>query len=174
MPTRTTGPLTIATDGSVGHLRGAAVAGTAWIAADGSYGVDVVPTRVPLVAELAALHRAITAHDARQPLHVLTDCQDAVDALATVVTTRSVPTPAGVPGASRIAQLLRLVTVELRRRPVQITWVRGHDGHQLNELADRLCVQARRWVQYGGRLEDARPLTDRIAAEFTPAVPLAS
>lgn len=166
-------PLTVATDASVGHLRGAAVAGTAWIAADGRYGVDTVDTRIPLVGELAAIHQAITAHHPARALLILTDSQDAVAALTTILTTASVPIPAGVPGASRIARLLRQVTVELRRRPVRVGWVRGHDGHELNEVADRLCVQARRWVQYGGRLTDIRDLTDRIAAEATRTVPLA-
>jgi hypothetical protein len=158
-------PLTLATDASVGHIRGAAVAGLAWISETGDYGIDVCPTRVPLVGELTAIHRAISRTQRRGPITVLTDCLPAVQALDTVVATRRIPTAGHIREHQQIARLLRLIVVELRRRPIRIDWVKGHDGHRLNDVADRLAVQARRCAQNGGRLSAITPLTDQIAAD---------
>ncbi|MGV3072564.1 RNase H family protein [Corynebacterium phoceense] len=53
---------------------------------------------------------------------------------------------------------------------VNIHWVRGHNGHVLNEFADRAAVYARRdceWRLHGGR---NTAVWDRIRDEFTEAL----
>ncbi len=158
-------PLTIATDASVGHVRGAALAGLAWVSETGDYGIDVCSTRVPLVGELTAIHRAVTRTHRRGPLTVLTDCRSAVHALDTVAATGRIPTAGHIREHQQIARLLRLIVVELRHHPIRIDWVKGHDGHRLNDVADRLAVQARRCAQNGGRLSGILTLADQIAAD---------
>lgn len=167
-------PLTVATDASVGHVRGQALAGIAWVSAAGDYEIGVCPTRVPLVGELTAIQRALATADPRRPLTLLVDCRPAIDALTTVVSSGRIPTAARIREDHRIARLLRQITVELRRRPVELTWVKGHSGDPLNDVADRLAVQARRCAQNGGRLTGITALTDRIAAELRSTPLLAS
>lgn len=166
--------LTIATDASVGHVRGVAAAGVAWVSAEGHYRVGTCRTRVPLVGELSAMHQALTSSHVAGHFRkyrtagrvvLLSDCRPAIDALTTVLTTATIPTAAGIRGNQKIARLLHLIATELRRRPVELVWVKGHDGHPLNEVADRLAVQARRCIQSGGQLRQIGVLTDRIAAE---------
>lgn len=159
-------PLTVATDASVGHVRGAPLAGTAWVSAAGDYEIGVCTTRVPLVGELAAIHRAVTCPHLTGPLTVLSDCRPAVHALGTVLETGRIPTAGHIRENHQIARLLRLIVVELRRRPIDVAWVKGHDGHGLNDIADRLAVQARRCAQSGGRLSQISALADRIAGEL--------
>ncbi|MGY1829074.1 RNase H family protein [Geodermatophilus sp. SYSU D01180] len=176
MPPTGSAPLVIATDASVGNLRGIGVAGVAWIAADGRYALSTCRTRVPVVGELTAIRQAITAHPGPRPLTILTDCRPALDALATVVRTGRIPTAAGVPGCRDTARLLRQISVSLRSRPIALEWVKGHADHPLNDAADRLAVQARRCVQTGGSLTAITDLAARIAAEAHRTVwaPLAS
>lgn len=159
-------PLTVATDASVGHVRGAPLAGTAWVTSTGGYEIGLCATRVPLVGELTAIHRAVTSPHLSGPLTVLSDCRQAVVALGTVLDTGRIPTAAHIREDHQIARLLRQIVVELRRRPIEVAWVRGHAGHPLNDVADRLAVQARRCAQNGGRLGQISGLTDRIAAEL--------
>jgi hypothetical protein len=159
-------PLTVATDASVGHVRGAALAGTAWVSETGDYEIGICGTRVPLVGELTAIHRAVTCPNLAGPLTVLSDCLPAVHALGTVAATGRIPTRGNIRENHQIARLLRLIVVELRRRPIEVAWVKGHDGHRLNDVADRLAVQARRCAQNGGRLSQISSLADRIAGEL--------
>ena len=54
------------------------------------------------------------------------------------------------------AEIIRAIDEELRGRDVEFTWVRGHDGHVLNEAADtraRACAEAIR----DGRQPDCGP-----------------
>jgi hypothetical protein len=53
----------------------------------------------------------------------------------------------------------------LVKSPAQIRWVKGQAGHPLNDAADRLAVQTRRYAQLGGAPENIRGrLLDRIVA----------
>ncbi|WP_409328892.1 RNase H family protein [Trujillonella humicola] len=163
----------VATDASVGHHRGTTTAGLAWVRADGSYGVTTVRTAVPLVAELSAIAWAAATIPGTDPLHVVTDCRQGVRLLHGVLRHGRLDVPAGTHGSGQVAAVCSRIAVLAQRRPLTVSWVRGHAGDPLNETADRLAVQARRYVQNGGRLDDIRPLTDRIAADARAARPAA-
>lgn len=58
---------------------------------------------------------------------------------------------------------------ELRRRgvTVRVHWVRGHNGHVLNDIADRAAVAARRMTQWG---LDTTEIRTRLRAELLQAL----
>lgn len=157
-------PLVVCADGSAGR-GGPAVAGIAWVAADGDFAWDTVATRSALVAELAAIEAAILAAPAKRALVVLTDSRPAIHAIETLTRTGIVPLRATAPHRQAATKLITRVVRESARRAVELRWVRGHAGHPLNEAADRLAVQARRCGQNGGHLAALAPLARRIVAE---------
>lgn len=154
----------IYTDASVGHHHGRPVAGIAWIDGNGRYEVSTHITRVPLVAELAAIHLALCAHPGR-PATVVSDCRPALNALDHTACTGVIALPRSAGGNREAARLVHRINLERQSRPVTLRWVKGHAGHPLNEAADRLAVQARRCVQNGGQLRDITLLAERIAAD---------
>lgn len=50
-------------------------------------------------------------------------------------------------GGWQCQALLDRIRAEQRRRKISIQWVRGHSGHRLNEIADRLALGIRRASQ---------------------------
>lgn len=155
----------VATDASVGHRRGTTTAGLAWVRPNGTYGVTTTRTAIPLVGELAAIGFAASTVPGTDPLHLLSDCQIGVHLIQRVLRTGRIDLPAGTHGSSQVAAACSRLLLIAQRRPLSVSWVRGHAGDPLNEAADRLAVQARRCVQNGGRLPAIRALTDRIATE---------
>ncbi|GAA4535266.1 RNase H family protein [Pseudonocardia xishanensis] len=158
------------TDASVGHHYGRPVGGIAWIDSDGQYEVGTHVTRVPLVAELAAIHLALLAHPGR-PVTVVSDCRPALKALDHAARTGVIALPPSPGGNREAARLVHRIGLERQGRAVTLRWVKGHAGHPLNEAADRLAVQARRCVQNGGRLRDIAVLAERIAADVRIPAP---
>ncbi|MGV9736719.1 ribonuclease H family protein [Rhodococcus aetherivorans] len=121
---------TVATDASKGSRRGV---GLACVGGDGSYRQKVCPdTRSILAGELLAIELAVTTYRNR-PLHILSDSRHAL---------------AGLRGEAPLTTEASVIVDRIRHRtrglPIRYSWVRGHSGHPLNEVADRLAVAARR------------------------------
>jgi ribonuclease HI len=131
------GPLVVATDGSA---KGTAL-GWGWAAGNGQTGSGggalvrrIEGADAPLVAELRGIEAAIRAIPGRR-LHLLVDSRGA-RAWVQRWLDGSQATPC--PGVADLKEL-----VYSQRRRLEIEWVRGHNGHSLNEAADRLARKAR-------------------------------
>lgn len=149
-------PLTVATDASRGRIPGL---GLACIAEDGRHAVAYRAASESIHAgELRALQLALETFPGGQ-LRLLTDSRLAVAWIADPATAST----------RALRAVATSIAAEVRRRRCEVTWVRGHAGHPLNEAADRLAVAARRGVQLG-QPDDVRvDIARRIAAELTAA-----
>lgn len=145
----------IATDGSVGHAPGSGVAaGWAWVSEHGKADAGPLKTGDARVAELAAIAAACMAPEyAGCVLRILCDSQAAIKVVEDIAAGRPVE---GV-SKHQAAPIRRRVAAT----GLTIEWVRGHSGHQLNEIADRLALMARR--RHQSRLGGVHELAAVIA-----------
>lgn len=121
----------IASDASV--LIDKRVAGIACVATDETSAVSSLRTHNVKLAELEAIHLALRSYKGR-PVQVLTDSRPALCAL--------LADPASHDKAT--AAVINRIRYAMGRRPVTVTWIKGHVGHELNEAADRLAKSAAR------------------------------
>lgn len=128
--------LIVATDAS--KATGRSGAGVAYVSAEGGFASKVYPdVETVLAGELLAIALALK-HFPERRLHVLTDSKAAI---ASLTMSRAELLE------RRTRQVVDIVDVVQRRtagRDVRYSWVRSHAGHELNEIADRLAVAARR------------------------------
>lgn len=151
-PVRPSRTLLVATDGSSGPGgRGQKrCAGSAWVAEDGTFETSTNTRHTsPLMAELRAILLALKSpHLVAHRLHVVSDCQDAVDLVTRVQQGASTE---HLRGPDCVRSVLRMIAERLEAREpgsaVRVSWVRGHSDHTLNQVADRLAVSARRSLQ---------------------------
>lgn len=102
--------------------------------------------------ELAAIRRGLQSTLGHHPilregvgdLKVLTDSKAALDVLERVATGHLQP----FDDTDSVAECKRILG-SARGVNISYEWVRGHNGHPLNELADRLAVLARRNREMG-------------------------
>ncbi|QOT19432.1 RNase H family protein [Paenarthrobacter sp. YJN-5] len=102
--------------------------------------------------ELAAIRRGLQSTLGHHPvlregvgdLKVLTDSKAALDVLERVATGHLQP----FDDTESVAECKRILG-SARGVNISYEWVRGHNGHPLNELADRLAVLARRNREMG-------------------------
>ncbi|WP_165164521.1 ribonuclease H family protein [Corynebacterium qintianiae] len=153
--------------------------GIAAVDSTGKIQIGQVHAKTVLEGEFAAiamvLRRLKSSKTARE-VDILTDSLTAARA-----TNSSTPRPfAGEFERSCVAELDK---VRARGIDVRVSWVRGHDGNALNELADRAAVTARRCGQWGhsptALVANIRAdLRELLAAvdphDFVPATPLPS
>ncbi|WP_253905220.1 RNase H family protein [Arthrobacter sp. H14] len=149
--------LTLACDASRG--KGKDVNGCGWILAY-SNGADPAVGGFTTVSEnggirageLSAIRRGLQSTLALHPvlrdgagdLTVLTDSMAALDLLERVKEEGY-----NVHDSSDCVQEARRILGSARGVNIRFQWVRGHDGHVLNELADRLAVLSRRNREMG-------------------------
>ncbi|WP_051919251.1 RNase H family protein [Prescottella defluvii] len=127
--------LTVATDASKSRRRGV---GVACVSEEGGRHQRMVPNvKTVVTGELLAIELAIDRFTDRR-LHILTDSRAALQYLGVLPSARSLPRD-----GEAIAVVDR-IRHSLTGRSVRFSWVRGHNGHLLNETADRLAVAARR------------------------------
>lgn len=149
--------LTIACDSSRG--KGRTVNGCGWVLAYAN-GADPVIGSYTAVSEnggirageLAAIRRGLQSTLSLHPvlregvgsLKVLTDSKAALELLDRVANGLHIPfhDPDSISECRRILGSARGMNISYE-------WVRGHDGHPLNELADRLAVLSRRNREMG-------------------------
>ncbi|WIB65332.1 RNase H family protein [Curtobacterium sp. MCBD17_040] len=126
-----------ATDGSVGWGRGKG-ASWAWAREDGRYGYGTMRTADVLVVELRAIHELILAAETGEHLLIDIDSKLAIAAL-----TRD-PGKGRVRHSSTAENLVRAIKhSQEKMHAVEYRWVKGHQGHPLNDAADRLARTAR-------------------------------
>ncbi len=151
-------PLVIATDASRGH-RGK-VTGLGIATSAGHVQMFATSTGTVLAAEFAAVDAALEEYGSRNwTIDILTDSQmvwarlNEDDLLS---------------GRMRSQEETRCVqrVWALRRKgaTVRVHWVRGHNGHLLNEFADRAAMAARRKAQWG--IEDTGAIVERLRTEL--------
>ena len=130
-------PLVIAVDGSRSRNGDGS---WAWINEYGRWDAQAGRYTSILIAEMEGILNAIRAHKGTRPLHILCDSKFAIslaqDALAGV--------PAGEHVSNGAARVMGLIARAGEGRTITIEWVKGHNGHPLNDRADRLAVHARR------------------------------
>lgn len=151
-------PLLIATDASVRHNRKGA--GIAYITSTGEYQQDYVTTTTDISAlELAAVLLAVSGAKEKS-LVILCDNQNVVRWLNGV----------SQPTNRRRMNLLARIEERTQGREVQFQWVRAHQGHVLNETADRLAVAARRNVEAGVSAETRARIVSNILSDMQVAL----
>jgi ribonuclease HI len=124
-----------ATDGSVSR---AGVASYAWIRDDGRFGMDNVRTTDILVAELTAVHAILTDAEPTDILRI------SVDSKAAITCIMNEPGFGRSKQSSAVEAILRnIASIRARRAPFELLWVKGHNGHPLNDGADRLARLSR-------------------------------
>ena len=149
-------PITVATDASVSR----GITGFGVLADDGQYQLMAFPhqrkqigSQPVLVAELRGINEAVRKFGHR-PLTILTDSQESV-AMVNRWRAGDEVLPRGYT-TDRAVGLAGLVEAQRRVRKhrdrIDIRWVRGHDGHLLNEGADALAKLARRYRLPGSGL----------------------
>ncbi len=176
--TPTAAPLFVATDGSV---RKRIIAGSAWLASSGEYGLDAVRhstkmhgSAVVLVAEVRAIGAAVQKLRGRD-MTIYSDNAAAVELVERWTDGHDVLPkryPAyresgKTPGLVRIRQ-----TIYEHRDQITVHWVKGHSGEPLNEGAHRLARLASRFKLSDGTLNRdeyrcrAEDLADTYSREF--------
>lgn len=135
--------LVVATDASKATARRGV--GVACVSADGGYASKSYPdVETVLAGELLGIALAIKTFPDRR-LHILSDSRDALDCLAM---TRAKLLDRH---SCEVITLVDVVHKRAAKREVRYSWVRSHSGHELNEIADRLAVAARRNQDAGVR-----------------------
>jgi hypothetical protein len=153
-PTETT----VATDAS--KCTGRRGVGVACVRADGAHRQKFLPdVRSVLHGELLAIELAVAGF-ANRPLHVLTDSQAALACLG-----------GDHPKLGDVASTVERIRLLTRGRAVRYSWVRGHDGHPLNEAAHRLAVAARRGHEADIPTDTRNAVTDNIISSLITTPP---
>ena len=156
------GPLTVAVDGSRSRLGAGA---WAWINENGHWDSAAGEYTSPLHTEVAAIAAALGAHRADRPLHILCDSRDAI-AHATRALTGE---PIAEHTNNSVARILASIARKHAGREVTLEWVKGHNGHPLNDRADRLAVHTRRTE--GQKLPEFEKVAAAIADLATDLIP---
>lgn len=132
--------ITVATDGSCSRR----AMGMAWTTEDGRFSAQATAQgpRCALTAELHAIHLALKAFPYGQSLRLLVDSRSAIHV---VEEAQSGHVARAVTGHTY--HLATTLTALLRDHDVTVSWVKAHNGHPLNETADRLAVAARRGLE---------------------------
>lgn len=150
--------LLVATDASKSSRRRGV--GAACVSIEGKRRQKMYPqARSVLAGELLAIELAITGFPDRS-LSILTDSRSSI---ACLQMDRSAIFSAYDGEVLTIVEGIR----DLRHgREVNISWVKGHSGHFLNEIADRLAVSTRRSHEAGVPEHTRRAIADNIVASL--------
>lgn len=136
----------IATDGSV-LVNPDGPGGWAWAAEDGTVGHGHHPCTTNNIMELQAIQEALKAHRHLPVITIQSDSQYAINCLTlwcrTWVNNRW-RSKAGKPVKN--CGLIMDTLQEMAGREVHFEWVKGHNGHVLNTVADKLAGQAARML----------------------------
>lgn len=128
--------LTAATDASMRVGQGE-VASIAWVAEDGRHGGKCITVGVNnvLFAEMWAIHFMLLHINKGQKLLVQSDSQRALS----LIRDRRTFLDNSQHYDSKLIEVLDALDKELAPRDVLFSWVKAHDGHPLNETADKIA-----------------------------------
>ena len=132
-----TGPLVIAVDGSRSR---AGRGGWAWISEGGRWGSGDGEFTSPLHTEVTAISAALHSNITERPVLILCDSRDAI---AQVRRALAGERPSGTVSNS-VARVLGIIARNHGNRDIALEWVKGHNGHHLNDRADRIARLTRR------------------------------
>lgn len=145
--------LTVGTDGSC--LTNPGFAGWAWVVDDERWRAGSLGHATNQIAELSAILHAVTELPLDAPLLVISDSQYAIKCATIWLPSwkrNGWKTKGGDPVKNQ--DIIRGIDDMLAERKalggnVKFEWVRGHQGHALNESADYRCGSAARAVRDG-------------------------
>lgn len=143
--------LVIATDGSANPNPGPA--GWGWWHDQRHWDCGSVPHATNNAMEFHAILAALRAAPKSRPVTILTDSQYAQRALTewwTGWSRNNWLTKTGTPVSNR--ETIQMILDLKRGWDVNIQWVRGHHGHDMNEAADRLAREASRQAALNRRV----------------------
>jgi ribonuclease HI len=128
--------LVIATDASV-HGRQSGSGTYAWVTSDGRFGYGNAKHSNVTACELYAILSMLNTVERTENLRILVDSQAALQLIKSGVSKNStVPLP--------IVKLAEQIRVKLNSyQNTSLEWVKGHNGHPLNDAADRIARNAR-------------------------------
>ncbi|WP_258068146.1 ribonuclease HI [Rathayibacter sp. AY1A2] len=133
----------------------------------GEIGLHAAKCASSFHAELIAIDEATRAQPQFTRVKLLVDSQCAVDAVTLVLANP----PQRRERLDVIERRLHSIVNAAANREVVLRWVRGHDGHPLNDAADRIAVLMRRSFAWGTSRDVvadlARSIAEAGAAIFT-------
>lgn len=151
-------PLVVATDASKAKNRRGT--GLGCVSATGVHHMRMAcDARSILERELLAIHMAVCRFSDPK-LHILTDSRLALACL-----------DGTYEGRPHIVEIVERIRNRTKGRAVEFSWVRGHNGHALNEVADRLAVTARRCHEANVSPEVASTIARNIVASLEDTLP---
>lgn len=133
-------PLKVATDGSA-QPTNPGPTGSAWVAEDGRWEAAHLGLGTNNIGELDAIRRAILAHP-NTAILVQSDSQYAINCVTKWGPNWRAKGETGKKNLDLVFSIMDLVESRQGRAPVTFEWVRGHNGHALNEVADELADMA--------------------------------
>lgn len=151
-----------ATDGSFSSGRLASGATCAWIREDGQFGMSVLERGGILEAELLGIRRLLGAAVSGERLRVFVDSRNALNCI------QKEPGNGRDRASNQAEDIVRTIRQLMQKVDVELVWVKGHQGHPLNDGADRLAVLARRSrnaISFNTRSTMARRIVDEALAE---------
>ncbi len=148
--------ITIATDGACANNPNG-LAAWAWYENDESWQVGTFDVASNNVAELTGIIKALEVTNLYpQDVLILSDSRYAINCLTVWCHNwerngwRKRPSSDNIMGKLANEKLIRHGVEQFRVKPnVKIEWVKGHNGHPLNENADRLCSGAVEQMKLG-------------------------
>lgn len=146
--------LVIATDASKGKNKKAV--GISAVTAEGNIRTRCLELKSIFDGELAAIHLALSNFGQRaQRIEILTDSRKAVQYVNGWTSLKA-----------ETGEILMKCIKDLAALGIEvsITWVRGHNGHVLNNFADRAAVIARRCEQFA--TDNKAQLIENLRAEL--------
>jgi ribonuclease HI len=154
--------LCIATDASMA-LNKSSVAGIAWVAEDGRHATKIVDVHDGgiMVAELWAIQDIFASMHKGQKILIQSDSAPAIHAFNDrhrIITNSH-------KHCSKKIEVLEAIEREMEQRDVEIMWVKGHNGHALNETADKLSRFSRHNYEKGDESLERWEEADRIILE---------